>query len=272
MVAPAFLPAGAHCPGTPPEVRMEYPSEGVAIHQACYAEYASCFVDTFYRADLMEHLVSRYRDSRYAVFAYVDSVHNYLTLDTVFYRGEVNYIDTFTTETIRISIHTTLKDSLPISSLTYTARWLQFRGNPFATTFTTLRDTPFVAFFNEYDTLAKIGIGPMDGCFFEPTILSIYDGHIHKKGAVGERMPGIRVKVEDFLAAVGHEPVAVPPVSILARRKGKVLPSSQQGKEIRYDAMGRRNRLGVLFEVPDKRLMPMPISRPPGSSGPDRVP
>lgn len=218
---------------------MEYPSEGVAIQEACYANYGTCFVDTFYSAKLKKELTDLYAASKYAVFGYVDSVRNYETYDTTLFMGQPYYVDTFTTERISVGIHTLLKDSMPDKHLTFIERWVAFSGNPFATTYIPMKDTPFVAFFDQYDSIRKMGLGPMDGCFFEPTMYQIYGNRIHKKGLVGFRMPGVSITMEEFFQAVKHDPVPVPPVSILPRRALRALVAPGRGAG-RYDLNGRR--------------------------------
>jgi hypothetical protein len=236
--APGILPVSAHCPGEVPKVKITHPSEGVAIQEACFSGFSTCLIDTFYSAKLLEELSQRFRNSKYAVFAYVDSVHNFYTYDSVYYQGQLYYVDTFTTERVQVGIHTFLKDTLPVRTLTFVDRWIAFKGDPLATTYTPLLDTPFVAFFDTYDTLENMGIGPMDGCFFEPTTFSIKAGRIHKKGAGGLRMPGVSVSTEEFFAAVGIPPVPVPPVAIFGPvgkpSRRRPLPGSR-----RHDLLGR---------------------------------
>ncbi len=212
FASPVFYSVQAHCPSVPPTVQMTYPSDGVAIQNACYPDFGSCFIDTFYREKLLTELSARYQSSQYAVLAYVDSISNYLTYDTTFYHNEPYYVDTFQTEKVWISIQANLKDSLPVPRLSYIDRWVAFTNNPFATTYTPLVDTPFVAMFSKYDSIRQLGVGPMDGCFFEPTAFTIIDGRIHKKGLPGERMPGVSVPWEDFFTRVGRASVAIPAV------------------------------------------------------------
>lgn len=217
---------------------MEYPSDGVAIQEACYPKFGTCLVDTFHRAKLKQELVDQYKGSKYSIFGYVDSVKNFENYDTTWYRGEINFIDTFTNERIHISVHSDLKDSLPTRRLSFLDRWVAFVEGPFSTTYTALRDTPFVAFFNKYDSIHHLGIGPMDGCFFEPNVYHVLGGRIHKKGLHGYRMPGVSVSLEEFFQAVGRDPVPAPPVGILRRRlPSAVVESTQEGQ---YDILGRR--------------------------------
>lgn len=249
LAAPGVNPIAAHCPGDVPEVKLHYPAEGVAVQEACYSGFSSCLVDTFHSAKLLEELAEQFRNRKYAVFAYVDSVRNYETYDSVYYRGELYYIDTFTTEQVKVGIHTFLKDTLPVRKLTFIDRWIAFTGNPFSTTYLPLIDTPFVAFFDTYDTLANMGIGPMDGCFFEPTAFIIKSGRIHKKGAGGSRMPGVSVGTDEFFAEVGITPVPVPPVGIV-RPAGKALLRYRHlpgGR--RFDLLGRPLQ-GLRFPIP----------------------
>lgn len=234
---------------------MSYPSDGVAIQSSCYAGFGSCFVDTFYREKLRQELIDSYKASKYAVFAYVDTVLNYQTFDTTFYQGQVYYIDTFQTEKIHIAVHTNLKDSLPVKGMSLIDRWPAIHGQPFATTYRQLLDTPFVAFFNQYDSLYKIGIGPMDGCFFEPTALLVFGGRIYKRGGVGVRMAGVSVSVEDFFKAIEHAPVEVPPVSIFRGKWDGSGPrrTSRNRYRYRYDLNGRRfdtrNPRGPVYSI-----------------------
>ena len=241
-------PIAAHCPGEVPAVTMHYPSEGVAIQEACYAGFTTCLVDTFYSAKLMEELSENFTKSKYAVFAYVDSVRNFETYESVYYKGQLYYIDTFTTEQVQVSIHTFLKDTMPVRKLTLVDRWMAFKGNPFATTYRPMLDTPFVAFFDSFDTLETMGIGPMDGCFFEPTAFIITSGRIHKKGMGGYRMPGVSVSTDEFFAAVGLTPVPVPPVGIV-RPAGKSLQNRYPPGRRRYDLLGRSLE-GALSPIP----------------------
>jgi hypothetical protein len=238
LAVPFFFPAGAHCPGEIPETKITYPEPGMAVQEACFPSFGTCLTDTFHVEKLMSRLVEDYKASKHAIFGYVKKVDNYLTFDTTIYHGEPYYIDTFQTERISISVEAELKGALPVRDFSFIDRWLAFRFNPMATTYSTMIDTPFIAFFDQYDSIKHLGLGPMDGCFFEPTVFSIYDGRIHKKGLVGERMPGVSVTVEEFLAAVGHEAVPVPQVGIRTapRRRGIVAPRNR----FHYDLNGRR--------------------------------
>lgn len=227
---------------------MEYPAAGMAIQKACYAEYSACFVDTFYLDSLKNRLTRDFQTNKYAVFAYVDSVKHYQTFDTTFYHGVIYYIDTFQTEDVHVGIHTFLKDTLPTRQLKFTDRWAGFTGNPLATTYFPLLDTPFVAFFNEYDSIHKVGLGPMDGCFFEPTAFLIHDNRIFRTGQHGDRVAGISVTMPDFFQAVGLAPVPVPPVGIYRPSR---LPPGRRTPALRphrYDVNGRR--------VPSRKVLP----------------
>lgn len=266
LLAPAvLLPAMAHCPGSPPVVKFTYPSVGTAIQEACYSDFGACFLDTFQVAKLRDTVASLYKAGKYAIFGYVDSVRNYETYDTTYYMGQVYYIDTFTTEKVDVSVHTFLKDSLPVRRLSFIDRWIAFLGNPLATTYIPLKDTPFVAFFDRYDSLKYLGLGPMDGCFFEPTVFAIHPDGIHRKGLPGERMPGIHLTMEEFFQAVGHDPVPVPPVGIIRR-----VPLRSRSIAIesgyRFDANGRRlgagsrKGRGWVFST-----WGMPVLEPPGT-------
>jgi hypothetical protein len=265
LAAPVFRSAEAHCPSTPPKVEMEYPGDGVSIQNACYADFGTCFVDTFYREKLLQELDLRFQASRYAVLAYVDSISNYLTYDTTFYRGQPYYVDTFQTEKVWLSVQANLKDSLPVTRLSYIDRWVAFTGNPYATTYTPLIDTPFVAMFTVYDSIRQLGVGPMDGCFFEPTAFTIIDGRIHKKGLVGERMPGVSVAWEDFFRTLALPPLAIPPVrekhvGLADGRPARAV--MRKGKGMDKDALPGYNALGRRRENGSNLIWPMPGTEP----------
>lgn len=256
LAATAFLCAlaGAHCPSIPPTVELSHPSDGMAVQKACYAEYGSCFQDTFYRDTLLDRMARSYKESKYAVIAYVDSISNYLTYDTTFYHGQPYYVDTFQTEKVWLTIDRDLGEPMPTHKLTFIDRWVAFTNNPFATTWTPMIDTPFVAFFDVYDSIRQMGIGPMDGCFFEPTEYAISGGEIRKKGLVGERMPGVSVTWADFFAAIGKAPPPEP--AIQSNRKTALRPPRalrSGGKPPRYgfsyDLRGRRLAYRALGSV-----------------------
>ncbi len=254
LAAPILLPALAHCPAVVPKVELTHPAPDMAVQVACYdSQGQACIVDTFYVDSLRSLLVEQFEARRYAVFGYVDSVRHYQTYDTFYRRGEVYFIDTMETEDVHIGIHTFLKDSLPTRHLTITERWPVYPGNPLATTFLPLLDTPFVAFFDAYDSARHLGIGPMDGCFFEPTGFFIQEDRIFKKGMPGERMAGVSLPMEEFFAAVGLDPVPVPPVSLYRSafqpgtpKPGKARPA--QGSHV-FDPNGRRVPAGRRISV-----------------------
>lgn len=240
---PVLVPALAHCPSTPPTVELTNPAPGMAVQSACYGgPGGACVVDTFHVDSLRQQLVRRFADSRYAVFAYVDSVRHYQAYDTFYRRGELYYIDTLEAEDVQVRIHTYLKDTLPERRLKFTGYRLGLPGNPLATTFFPLLDTPFVAFFDAYDSLQHLGIGPMDGCFFEPAGFFIQEDRILKKGMPGDRMAGVSLPMEEFFAAVGIDPVPVPPVSLHRPARPSLRPGTGRPSpgSRRVDPNGRR--------------------------------
>lgn len=251
-LAEAFFFPGpsAHCPGVPPKVEFAYPSPGVSIQTACYSGFDACAVDTFYADKLRDTLKFRYENSKYAVVAFVDSISNFLTVDTTWYRGVPYYVDTIQAEKVWISIASNLKDSLPVSHLVYTDQWLAFPNNPFSTTYFPLVDTPFVAFFTEYESIRQLGIGPMDGCFFEPTAYTLSKNQLQRKGLVGERMPGVSVTWDDFLKTVGHDPVPAPEV----RERHIGLAPAQGRRADRIRSRAPFKRFGVAYDLRGRRL------------------
>ncbi len=214
--ASAWLPAEglSHCTQEiAPEVKIESPREGMSIQSVCWPVFEMCYQDTFYREKLLAELVAKFRDSRHAVFAYADSLRNYPAMDTVYYNGQVYYVDTLREESVRIGIHAELKGELPGKSFQYKDRFIHVPGQPFATSYTALLDTPMLAFFDAHDSIWQLGIGPLDGCFYEPTAYVIKDGRIFKKASdESRRMPGVSVSLEEFFAAAGLPGIAAPPV------------------------------------------------------------
>ncbi len=241
---PFFLKVQAHCGKVSPTVQMQYPAPGMSIQNACYADYQSCFVDTFYAEKLRLELIKNYSNSKYAMIAYVDSVYNFLTFDSTFYHGALYYIDTVQSESVWISFVDSLKERFPVTKKSYKDNWNVVAGNPFATTYTPMIDTPFVAMFTVYDSIRDLGIGPMDGCYFEPSTYSIVGNAVHKKGLVGDRMPGVSVPWADFLLGIGHSSMAAPPVRVghtrilnpLGAHRSTLLTPGPY----RYDLRGRR--------------------------------
>lgn len=251
LVAAFSVPRpSAHCASEPPVVQMSYPSNGVAVQNACFPGFGVCNLDTFYVDKLRDTMALHFKQSKYAVTAYVDSISNYLTYDTTWYRGEPYYVDTFQTEKVWITVDRNLKDSvLPVTKLSYIDRWVAFTNNPFSTTYTPLIDTPFVAFFTAYDSIRKLGIGPMDGCFFEPTAYTIIEDRIHRKGLPGDRMPGVSLPWEDFLKTVGAELTASPPVR---PRKVGLRPQGRLPRAA--GAMRGLSRFGVEYDLRGRAL------------------
>jgi hypothetical protein len=246
MAIPGSQKVSAHCADKIPVVTMTFPSDGVSIQKACYPDFGNlCLVDTFYRDTLKAELVAKYQASQHVIYGYVDSVRNYYTYDTIYRNNQLDYIDTFSTEDIGISIHSELKGAMPVQKLALMEKWLAIPNLPFAYTYTGVLDTPFVAFFNTYATPPEMGLGPVDGCFFEPTVFYILNDRIHKKGASGSRMPGVSVSLDDFFAAVGRAKVTAPPIrnhsGIRPRSKGLALtPGPGPYRIFLYDLAGHR--------------------------------
>ena len=232
----------AHCPrDAPPILTLKNLRDGVSEQRECFPEFSNfCRTDTFYRDTLMEWLVSRYQDTatKNVFIGYVDSVRNYYTYVTY----PDGYVDTVVTEDFWISVQTLLKGDMPERKLFYSVIYPDgFPKLPLAYTYMGLVDTPFVAFFtgdykavrNErYNMIMELSLGPVDGCYFEPTVNFIVNNRITKKGAISmtgspkeDRLPGVSVSFHDFLKAVGHADVPVPPIR-------------KQGIQFRYNGAG----------------------------------
>lgn len=217
LLAPAALMpagAGAHCSDQfAPVTSLSRPSDGVAVETVCWPVLQECSVDTFHRAELLAELAGKAGARKHAAFLYVDSVANRLGFDSVHYMGRLYYVDTVQVEEVWISVHSELKGALPVKRFRYLDRFIHVAGNPYATTYTALLDTPVLAFFDAFDTLSQLGIGPLDGCFFEPTAYVLRQGRIAKRSNdPSMRMPGIEVEAGDFFRSAGLVPVDLPPV------------------------------------------------------------
>lgn len=217
----------AHCTQEiAPTVEITYPADGVSVETVCWPVFETCNTDTFHRAELLAELAARYGSSTHAAFLYADSLRNQPLYDSVYYQGQLYYVDTFQVEDLWLSVHSELKGSLQRKRFAFRDRFVHVPGRPFATTYTALLDTPMLAFFDSYDSLSHLGIGPLDGCFFEPTAYVVADGRIRKKASdESARMPGVSVSVEEFFKAAGISAMPIPPVrprtaGLAARRVG----------------------------------------------------
>lgn len=244
-----FFTAQAHCPGKAPDETITHPEDGTAIVKVCYPDFSYCDTDTFYRADLQKELVARYQAAKHVAFGYVDSIRSFIRTDTQFFTPEVFYVDTSQRESVWVSFPGQIKGDLPKEQMVFEDSFTYVPEQPYATTYRSVIDTPFIAFFDTYGHIRELGIGPMDGCFFEPKAYLIFGGRVHKKGwgyMPNERMPGVSVAMEDFFKAVGLSGIAVPPVrpgkpgSI--RSRGDQLapwPGGVSGRRPWYDLKGR---------------------------------
>lgn len=252
-------PAAAHCPDTLMTHTLDTLREGVTVQRSCYPVTPPvCIADTFYQEAFEARLVREFHDRRYAVFGYVEGVEQYRTLDSIYYRGQLYYVDTVAAERVHIRIHAFLKDSLPVRRLTFEERIPGLA----ATTYAPLRDTPFVAFFDAYDSLHRMGLGPMDGCFYEPTGWFLQGGRVHRKGLPGDRMAGLSVSEEGFFSLLGLDPVPFPPTGI-RRDPGRPAGRPSAPGARRYDLNGRRlraeggrGRTHPAISLPDTRTLP----------------
>lgn len=255
----------AHCTQEiAPTIGISHPADGVSVETVCWPVFAICNTDTFHRAELLAELVARHASSAHSAFLYADSLHNFLLYDSVYFQGQLDYVDTVQAEDLWLSIHSELKGSLQRRRFSFRERFLYLPGRPFATTYTALLDTPMLAFFDSYDTLSHLGLGPMDGCFFEPTAYVVTDGRIRKKASdESARMPGVSVSVEEFFKAAGIPAMPVPTVrprtAGLAPRRDGIIGALGPGpaSDGAFDLLGRRLR-----GKPASRSMPAMRSAP----------
>jgi hypothetical protein len=259
--------AYGHCSETPPQVEMSYPSAGVAVQKAYYPDYGKAFIDTFYREILYKELLAKYQAARHVAYGYVDKVHRYVSEDTIRHNGQIDYIQPYDTEDLQFSFPTDLKGVMPKPLLPLREKWVEIPGYPLAFSYIGLLDTPFVAFFNSYDSTIDLGLGPVDGCFYEPQGYFIYGDSIHRKGVPGERMPGVAVSVADFFTGIGQARIDPPPVrkssGIIRKQPGLFPLPADPGFNgtFPYDLSGRRLRG---FPGGDSRGFPKPGMSPMG--------
>lgn len=222
FLSPAVLASAvrSHCTEEiAPTVEMVFPEDGMSVQTVCWPVFQECFTDTFQREDLQAELVAEAEGREHAAFLYVDSLRNRLGFDSVYYQGQLYFVDTFQVEDVWLSVHAELKGRLSVKRFHFRDRFVYVAGKPFATTYTALIDTPFLAFFDAYDSIHQLGIGPLDGCFFEPSAYLVKDGRIEKKSSdESERMPGVTVGLEEFFRASSLTPIPTPPVR--ARHSG----------------------------------------------------
>ena len=258
-------PAFSHCTAeTAPTLDLQIPRDGMSIEKVCWAGFELCKVDTFYREELLQELVDNFQKFQHVVFAYPDSLLNYLQMDTVRFDGQFVGIDTGNAESLWVNIFRELKGTMPRQNLLLHEKYPAYiPDKPYNTSYLAIVDTPFIAFFDTYATPYDLGIGPLDGCFFEPSVYMIRDGRIYKKSSWElQRMPGIWVSGEDFFKAVGLpvEPMPQPhPASIRIPRiardphAGPFLRAAPRRRTVfLHDLRGKR--LGRLFPEADPAL------------------
>lgn len=261
LSAAVWLPsrAIAHCSlATVPTLELKIPRDGMSIEKVCWVGFDACTLDTFYREELLQELVDDFEKSQHVAFAYLDSLHNYLQFDTVWIGNQINFVDTGNAESLWVSIPGELKGTLPRQAFPLKDRFPTYiPDKPFNTTYMPIIDTPFIAFFDTYATPYEMGLGPLDGCFFEPRVHLVKNGRIYKQSSLEtERMPGIWVAVEDFFRAVGIPsrpvPQPRPPRSGIRRNPGGPrlsLANRRPGSVFLHDLRGKR--LGRLFPEGD---------------------
>jgi hypothetical protein len=230
----------------------------------------SCFqfldVRTFYRDSLMKELKAKYDSARHVIFGYIETLKRYQKHDSIFYEGAFIGVDTSEWESLTVSVFGELKGDLGKTTIPLVDSMAYISSVPYATSYRGYEGRPFLAFF---DTLPEnrnrndsMGIGPVDGCFFEPQAYIISDSSIHKMGVETDRIPGVRVRLEDFYKEVGHPGAPIPTkkaVAISVQRewlRDRPSPPSQvrNRRHYWYDLKGRRLRGDVPGQSPNPAL------------------
>jgi hypothetical protein len=244
-----------HCPAecVPTEVFTTI-RDGVVEDKICDTCFQFCDVKTFYRDTLMRELKARYDSARHVIFGHIESLKRYQKYDTIYYEGDLIGVDTSEWESLTVSVFAELKGDLGKSTIPLVDSMAYISSIPYATSYRGYEGRPFLSFF---DTLPEnrnrndsMGIGPVDGCFFEPQAFIISDSSIHKMGIETDRIPGVSVRVVDFFKAVGHPGAPIPTKKAVAISIRKDMPrdkpsSRSQARTRRhywYDLKGRRLR------------------------------
>lgn len=202
----------AHCPpGGLAEYTLKVISESVAVQTAFYPDTRITRNDTFYLAKLAEELKVRFASSRHATIAVIENLAPRYKVDTICFPAssscsprDSNFvaIDTLLEETFQVRILKRLKGAIPQDTFEFTETLPYYAPPLDPTTYSDLVGKPFLAFFDENKPWRRWGVGPVDGCFFEPSAYILIQGRIHKKGLEGSRMPGISLLLDRFLASV----------------------------------------------------------------------
>jgi hypothetical protein len=221
----------AHCPqNNPPQYTVNVVSERMAIQTAFYPEFNITRKDTFHQAKLIEELKTRFASSRHAAIAVLENLVPRFKIDTFCYPASSHCapgdsifvsIDTLLEESFRIRILHQLKGDVEQDTFEF-QEILPYYSPPLdPTTYSGLAGKPFVAFFDAYKPWWSWGVGPVDGCFFEPSAFMLIHGRIHRKGLEGKRMPGISLSLDRFLGAVVEVPI---PGLVEADTSSRALP------------------------------------------------
>ena len=206
---PGFSTVLLPCHHPLPEIRLTYPSEGVAIQTQCFKEFNNtCFTDTVYADTLLHELAALYRNSQHVAVALVDSARPYLIYDSTYMGGALS-VDTLRSENVGLTFQVEVKGILSQKH----AAWKEAFREPSwvfdIPTFAALIDTPFLAFFNSFENSDSLGIAPYRYCNREPSAYFLIQDRIFKRGTQsnargGGPLPGVSVSMEEFLRAVGH--------------------------------------------------------------------
>lgn len=240
--------------------------EGVVDVKFCDSCFQFCDVRTFYRDTVMQALKTKYNQSRHVIFGYIDSLKRYQKADSVYFEGDLVGVDTSEWESLTVSVFGELKGSLGKTRFTMVDSMAYVPAIPWATSYRDYDGRPFLAFFNTLtgnkNQNDSMGVGPVDGCFFEPQAFIISDSSIHKMGYDNERIPGVSVRVADFFREVGHPGAPIPQKKTVSNRV--MTPHNRQPSRVRtqglrrywYDLKGRRLEGGLPGKPGDAATLP----------------
>ncbi len=259
VVVLLWTATNSHCPADCiPTEDIKIIRAGVAEVKQCEGCFNFCNTITTYQDSLRVGLKAKYDRSQHVIFGYIDSLKRYQKADSVFYQGILIGVDTSEWESLYVSVFSELKGNLGMSHFLVVDSMAYVPKVPFATSYRGYDGRPFMAFFdnltggvNQND---QMGIGPVDGCYFEPQAYIVSDSSIHKMGQdktgieAIDRIPGVSIRVEDFLKEIGRPGLPIPSkktVSIQAKTRGGGRSHILKAGRISYwyDLKGRRLEL-----------------------------
>ncbi len=190
--------AAAHCPGI--NYSLDTLSQKIVVQEKCYAGFPVCVLDTFYQDSLEADLKRAADGSQYISLFEMGEFSTSMVVDTNWLGENSFQLDSVVIEEGSIRHLTNLKGNSQHGDFVFTNRWVV----PDTMSFQSLVDTPFIAFYNAYDSLENLNIHPNQDCLLEPTTYTIKNGRISKRGVDGVRMPGVSFPFSEFLQIIDY--------------------------------------------------------------------